>query len=237
MEIYSASTRFALCCNYVSRIISPIASRCSKFRFKALEGDQASARISDILKLENVGYEEGVIEKSLKVSEGDLRRAINLLQSASRLAGASTSTSSSNGHPKVIPDDDSDEEMEDADSSGAKPASKKANAIKISDIDEIAGTFPPALTDRLVKVLQQGNTRNYTKIAAEVTDITASGYAANEVLASLYSKIVFDDLVESKKKYKLTGIFSEFDKRLVDGVDEHLALLDISCQVAGVLAK
>jgi replication factor C subunit 2/4 len=108
--------------------------------------------------------------------------------------------------------------------------------IKISDIDEIAGTFPPELTDGLVKVLQKGNIRNYNAIAAQITDIAASGYAANEVLSSLYSKLIFDDLVDSKKKYKLTQMFSEFDKRLVDGVDEHLALLDLSCQLAGVLA-
>ncbi|KAK5467713.1 Subunit of heteropentameric Replication factor C (RF-C) [Exophiala xenobiotica] len=243
MEIHSKITRFCLCCNYVSRIIDPIASRCSKFRFKALEGGQASERIEEILAAEKVKYEDGVIERALKVSDGDLRRAINLLQSAARLVGAATEQASSNGQAsaskksKTIPDDDSDEEMADVDDDAKGTSTTKPfHRIQISDIDEIAGTFPPELTDGLVKVLQKGNIRNYNAIAAQITDIAASGYAANEVLSSLYSKLIFDDLVDSKKKYKLTQMFSEFDKRLVDGVDEHLALLDLSCQLAGVLA-
>jgi replication factor C subunit 2/4 len=251
MEIYSASTRFALCCNYVSRIIDPIASRCSKFRFKAIGGEQAAARVAEILKAENVNYADGVIERTLKVSDGDLRRAINLLQSAARLVGASASsekanTASSGNRKDVIPED-SDDEMEDVDSS-AKPKAQSGNVIRISDIDEIAGTFPPALTDSLIKVLQKGNTRNYNNIANEITNIVASGYAANEVLSALYAKIIAgdegdivaakkgDEAAALRKKAALTQTFSEFDKRLIDGVDEQLALLDMSCQLAGVLA-
>ena len=40
----------------------------------------------------------------------------------------------------------------------------------------------------------------------------------------------------TRKKYLLTGIFSEYDRRFADGSDEHLGLLDLSCQIAGVLA-
>lgn len=240
MEVHSKITRFCLCCNYVSRIVDPIASRCSKFRFKALEGGQAEGRVKEILAAEKVKYEDGVIERALKVSEGDLRRAINLLQSAARLACAtaplSNGSAATSKATKTIPDD-SDEEMEDADTAdNSTSTSSSAGGIKVSDIDEIAGTFPPAATEQLVTVLRKGNTRNYSSIAAEITDITASGYAANEILSSLYTKLVFDDLVDSRKKYKLTQTFSEFDKRLVDGVDEQLALLDLSCQIAGVLA-
>jgi len=39
-----------------------------------------------------------------------------------------------------------------------------------------------------------------------------------------------------RKKSELTDVFSEVDKRLIDGVDEQLALLDLSCRIAGVLA-
>ncbi|EXJ88265.1 hypothetical protein A1O1_05195 [Capronia coronata CBS 617.96] len=232
METYARTTRFALCCNYVSRIIDPIASRCSKYRFRALEGSQATGRIEEILTAENVKYQQGVVERALQVSDGDLRKAITILQSAARLVGASNTDSSSRTRKNARTiSEDSDEEMEDVD-----PTAVSSGSISVADINELAGTFPPESTDKLLGVLRKGNTSNYKRIAAEITDITASGYAANELLSSLYSKIIFDDLVDTKKKYKLTQIFSEFDKRLVDGVDEQLSMLDMTCQIAGILA-
>ena len=188
-----------------------------------------------------------MIERTLKVADGDLRRAINLLQSAARLVGAAATNgkSSSNGRggKKIL--DDSDEEMEDAD---GKTQPAQSNTIRIRDIDDIAGTFPPSLTDDLLTILQKGNTRNFNAIANEITNIVASGYAANEVLSALYAKIITNDegdvvadkkgdaAAAMRKKAVLTNVFSEYDKRLIDGVDEHLALLDMSCQIAGVLA-
>lgn len=85
METYSNVTRFCLICNYVTRIIDPLASRCAKFRFKSLETSNALERLQHIATQESVKYEEGTLEKILTLSAGDLRKAITLLQSGSKL--------------------------------------------------------------------------------------------------------------------------------------------------------
>ncbi|XP_015596791.1 replication factor C subunit 4 [Cephus cinctus] len=87
MEKESHSTRFCLICNYVSRIIEPLTSRCSKFRFKPLGREKIVERLSLICKEENLQAENDVLVKVYEASSGDLRRAINCLQAVARLKG------------------------------------------------------------------------------------------------------------------------------------------------------
>ncbi len=85
MESYSQTCRFILSCNYSSKIIEPIQSRCSIFRFKRLKKESIGERLKDILKHEKVHFTEAGIEAILYVAEGDVRHAINILQSAAAL--------------------------------------------------------------------------------------------------------------------------------------------------------
>ncbi|XP_045905987.1 replication factor C subunit 4-like [Micropterus dolomieu] len=85
MEKESRTTRFCLICNYISRIIEPLTSRCSKFRFKPLANQIQEERLLEICEKENLKYTKESIAALVKVSEGDLRKAITFLQSAARL--------------------------------------------------------------------------------------------------------------------------------------------------------
>lgn len=87
MEKESRTTRFCLVCNYVSRIIEPITSRCTKFRFKSLGEDKIIERLRLICSLEKVSVDDDVYEAVVEISGGDLRRAITMLQSCYRLKG------------------------------------------------------------------------------------------------------------------------------------------------------
>ncbi|KAJ8374290.1 hypothetical protein SKAU_G00048700 [Synaphobranchus kaupii] len=94
MEKESRTTRFCLICNYVSRIIEPLTSRCSKFRFKPLDDKIQEERLLEICEKEKLKYSKEAIAALVKVSEGDLRKAITFLQSAARLNGDNEITES-----------------------------------------------------------------------------------------------------------------------------------------------
>lgn len=126
MELYSRITRFCFICNYVSRIIEPIVSRCAKFRFKPLGSDAMWGRLrarpqhprplpplqagrlqsgccagfhlrfrglflQGIAEAEGLQLGEGTMACLDRMSGGDMRKAITLLQSASRLHGSAVS--------------------------------------------------------------------------------------------------------------------------------------------------
>jgi replication factor C subunit 2/4 len=88
METYSKVTRFCFICNYVSRIIEPLASRCAKFRFKPLNKGIMTNRVQYICSKEGIDLGPEAMATLSQVSGGDLRRAITTLQSATRLVGS-----------------------------------------------------------------------------------------------------------------------------------------------------
>jgi len=87
MEQYSHITRFCLICNYISRIIEPLTSRCAKFRFKPLATTVIVERLSHICRCEQVTCSGEVLDTLVQVSEGDMRKAITCLQSAHTFHG------------------------------------------------------------------------------------------------------------------------------------------------------
>lgn len=88
IEQYSRTTRFCLICNYVSRIIDPLTSRCAKFRFGAVDSSAGISRLQNICESEGVKFSENresVLAALMERCGGDLRRGVTLLQGAHRL--------------------------------------------------------------------------------------------------------------------------------------------------------
>jgi replication factor C small subunit len=85
MELYSANTRFILTANYPSKIIEPIQSRCAVFRFVPLKREDVVKRLMYICEQEKVVCREKALDATYEISEGDMRRAINILQAAAAL--------------------------------------------------------------------------------------------------------------------------------------------------------
>ncbi len=83
MENYTSTCRFILACNYSSKIIEPIQSRCTVFRFKPLPKEELIKLLKTIAEKEGLKIDEKALEALYIVSEGDARKSINILQGCS----------------------------------------------------------------------------------------------------------------------------------------------------------
>ncbi|GIY89021.1 replication factor C subunit 4 [Caerostris darwini] len=190
MEKASKSTRFCLICNYISRIIDPLTSRCSKFRFKPLSKDTLCQRLNYIATEENVKLEDSVIDSVIDFSEGDLRKAITLLQSAHRLKG--------------------DE------------------GVSVNDIADISGVVPLKWIKEIITVCESDS---YEKLEKFVSNLGYEGYTTGQVINQLHDEIVFHDSLNDKQKSAICEKIAVCDKRLLDGADEYLQLMDLCCTI------
>lgn len=199
MENYSGVTRFCLICNYITRIIDPLALRCSKFRFRLLDGANAFARLQYVAREENVHVAlDQVLHDILAVSGGDLRKAITYLQSAARLNASL------------------------ADGSG----------ITSAKVREISGVVDERLVQQVVGAIRSKDT---AQIAAAVEATVLEGWSAQQTADQLHDLFLLDDELGSPEKNAIAGLLFDTDRRLNNGTDEHIQLLNLALQVAAVL--
>jgi replication factor C small subunit len=85
MEQYAQTCRFILSCNYSSKIIEPIQSRCAVFRFRPLSDSAVKNQVIHVAKEEKVNLTDDAAEALTRISQGDLRKAITALQVAAAL--------------------------------------------------------------------------------------------------------------------------------------------------------
>lgn len=128
-EANSRITRFILICNYVTRIINPLASRCAKFRFQSLPPSSMRERLTGIAKAEGCTVRDSQLDVVLNLAEGDMRRAVTTLQSLHALGGVTAGGDAD--------DDDSNKEII-YELAGIPPASfvdKFFDALKVNKFD------------------------------------------------------------------------------------------------------
>jgi replication factor C small subunit len=85
MERYTQTCRFILSCNYSSKIIEPIQSRCAVFRFRPLGISDVKASLTRVAEAEHVIVTEDGLDAICELAAGDLRKATNVLQVAASL--------------------------------------------------------------------------------------------------------------------------------------------------------
>lgn len=106
MENYAETCRFVLSCNYSSKIIDPIQSRCAIYRFRPLSDDAVIKAMKKIAENECLTLDEDALTAIPYVAQGDMRKAINALQGAAVISDKVTAENifavTSNAKPKEI---------------------------------------------------------------------------------------------------------------------------------------
>ncbi|GAA5991280.1 hypothetical protein JCM5350_005316 [Sporobolomyces pararoseus] len=212
MENHSKITRFCLICNYVTRIIEPITSRCSKFRFKPLDSGSTELRLKEICLKEGVECPDEALQALIKTSDGDLRRAITYLQSASRLHSATKEPITSFSIQEiggVVPD---------------VVMEKLAKALGVKDRD---GDVEMETENKNKK-----GESPFETVRKAVEKIVREGYSATQILSQLHDLIILDPLIDPRTKASTAIDLGQADKALTDGADEELQLLNCCAKIA-----
>lgn len=199
MELYSASTRFCLICNYVSRIIEPVASRCSKFRFMSIGESDCRQRLLHIIEREGLTYEPSALDMLLTLGDGDLRKSITYLQSCHNIVRGGNASAST----------------DQLDLSGDVLA-------------DVAGVVPDTEIDKVWTACTAEDSKNrYANIRAVTQDLYFNGYNAETVLSQIHDRLIADERLDQRQIIMIIERLAVTDKCLFDGADEFLQLLDI----------
>lgn len=80
MEKYTANTRFCIIANYTHKLSPALLSRCTRFRFSPLKEPDIRRIVDLVIEKEDVMIQQDAVESLVRLSKGDMRRALNVLQ-------------------------------------------------------------------------------------------------------------------------------------------------------------
>lgn len=208
MEDYVQTTRFILSCNYSSKVIPPIQSRCAIFRFKPLP----KVVIENILKkiAQNEGFEihQDALELLYEASEGDMRKAENLLQACAATANIKET-----------------------------PPKQTALGIRVigpPDVSKIISFAEPKEIEAVVKLSLEGK---FIDAKRKLTDVMLlHGLSGIDVIKQI-QKEVWNLRLEEKIKIELIRICGEIEFRMVEGSNEFIQLSALLAEFAAVCLK
>ncbi|KAJ9642843.1 Subunit of heteropentameric Replication factor C (RF-C) [Coniosporium tulheliwenetii] len=80
MEKYTANTRFCIIANYTHKLSPALLSRCTRFRFSPLKDADIRHLVDRVIEEEDVQIAPDAVDSLVRLSKGDMRRALNVLQ-------------------------------------------------------------------------------------------------------------------------------------------------------------
>jgi len=227
IEEYSTVTRFCFICNYISKITQAIKSRCSTIHFKRLDNESMIQKLSGIAKTESMDIDSSMINTIIEVSNGDMRRAITLLQNFKSVYN----------YKRTLNKKFSDMTIAELNFvSTIKAPSERAIEITDKDIYNVATYIDMEKAAEIIDsvVIKCKNIIQIHKLAKTVIGL---GYPIDNVLTQLQKVILSHPKISDIQKAYIYKYAGPIFYKIKECANEYIQLLDYLAAINGVLHK
>ena len=223
IEQYSTVTRFCFICNYISKITDAIKSRCSAIYFKKLSNSCIIDKLNEIAIKESMILPKKILNTIIDVSNGDMRKAIMILQNLKYLYNYKTYMSKpfnemsadELGHMSLI-----------------QIGSKSNNEITEYDIYDIAASISMKKAHKIIDDVLL--CKNIKEIMAICKGIIYLGYPIDNILVQLNKAILETDKLNDEQKAKIINYSGKIFFKMKECANEYIQLLDYLSCVNGI---
>jgi len=208
IEKYTKNARFCLICNYVSKIIPALQSRCTRFRFAPLHPNQIQGRLEEVAREEKVPITKDGIQAILDLSGGGMRRVLNLLQSTAM------SLSTTDAATAIVRNTDMEIDGDDV-------ARGKAGSVDEIAVYTTSGSPLPRDIDSILSSLLNDT---FQESCQKISDMsTTKGYALADILKELAPRLCAMKGLGDLPLGKLLDGMSQVECRLaMSGTEERI---------------
>lgn len=223
IEQYSKVTRFCFICNYISKITDAIKSRCAPVFFRKLSVQCVKQKLKEIAKAESMDLPEPIIQAVIEISNGDMRKAIMLMQNLKYLYQYNSSM-------RKPFKDMTLEELGRVSTLILGP--KRNYDITDRDVHQIAASISPATAHTIIKRIM--DCRSIIKISELSKEIIAWSYPIDTVLTQINNAVLSTDLLDDEQKATIIHYSGHIFLRMKECANEHIQLTDYMACIYGV---
>ena len=221
IEKYSSVTRFCFICNYFSKITDAIKSRCSTIHFKTIDKNLMVENLDAISKKESMVLTKKVLESIIKISNGDMRRAIMLLQNIKyryEYIEDSNTNIQNLSCDKIV---------------NILPMADRPKAITVDDVYELAASVSINWASKKIKQIKKCQT--VLDVYRICQDIHTTGIPPDAIISQLYESILVSGILTDQQKTAIIYHMSSVMYKLKESSDGYIQLMYFTSCIHGVM--
>lgn len=234
IEQYSTVTRFCFICNYISKITDAIKSRCSIVYFKKLNKKCMLNRLKLIAKSESIVLSDDIYHTIIEVANGDMRKAIMLLQNTKYLyfykLHKHKSIKDMTVQELALYSDIPIEKKEN--NKWIIPNNPNSDIINSNDIYEIAGSITVAKAEEIISNIFKA--KNIIDVSDYAKQIISWGYPVDNILSQLNNAILTYPNLDIRQRAIIIKRSGHIFLKIKECANEYIQLLDYLTNIYGI---